>query len=243
MNDAASETAPHTIVTGGSSGIGAAVVDALVLAGHHVTIFDLQPATNPAVAFFSVDLSDEAAVQAACDAAARQHGRATGLVTCHGIRGEFVPAMDVDLERAKRVIDVHYIGTFIACREFFRRLDGTPGSIVTVNSTTTYGGWANQCDYGTAKAAVKQLTQNLAIEWASHHVRVNSVAPGFTLTPMVQGLIDDGYDMAPTLARTPMHRLASPAEMAGTIVFLLNDATFTTGQSLVVDGGWTVAGK
>lgn len=234
----------HTVVTGGSSGIGAAVVALLLEAGERVTIFDLQPPLGKTSASFeSVDLTDEGMVKAALQSAQSRDGTVTGLVTCHGIRGQFVPALDLDLERVRTVVDVHFMGTLIVCREMVRLLAGQPGSIVTISSTTAFGGWANQSDYGVAKAAVRQLTQNLAIEWAPLAVRVNSVAPGFTLTPMLQNLIDHGYDIAPTEARTPMGRLASPEEMATAIVFLLNDATFTTGQCLAVDGGWTAAGK
>src|SRR5699024_9529519 len=120
---------------------------------------------------------------------------------------------------------------------------GLSGSVVTISSTTSYGGWANQADYGVAKAAVRQLTQNLAIEWAPYDIRVNSVAPGHTLTPMVQEMIDEGYDVAATKARTPLGRLAAPEELAGAIEHLLLDATFTTGVCLPVDGGWTTVGK
>jgi NAD(P)-dependent dehydrogenase (short-subunit alcohol dehydrogenase family) len=233
----------HVVVTGGSSGIGAAVTRLLLERDVVVTVFDLQPPSESGAAFEAVDVSDDRAVVAAVDAAERRSGAITGLVTCHGIRGEFVPALDLDLAITRRVLDVHVLGTLSVSREIVRRLDGRPGSIVTIGSTTSYGGWANQSDYGLAKAAVRQLTANLAIEWAPIGVRVNSVAPGFTLTPMVQEMIEDGYPIAETEKRTPLGRLATPAEMAGTIVYLLCDASYVTGQSLPVDGGWSVVGK
>lgn len=236
----------HILVTGGSSGIGAAVVAQLLARGATVTILDLQAplASVPAgVGFTAVDASDERAVQAAVLAAEQRAGVVTGLVACHGIRGAFVPALELDLERTRTVIDVHVLGTLAVGREVVRRLEGRPASIVTVSSTTAFGGWEKQSDYGVAKAAVRQLTENLAIEWAPLGVRVNSVAPGHTLTPMVQEMLDDGYDPAAVFARTPLGRFATPDEMALTIVFLLLDATFVTGQCLAVDGGWTVVGK
>lgn len=94
-----------------------------------------------------------------------------------------------------------------------------------------------------AKAAVRQLTKNLAIEWAPYGIRVNGVAPGHNLTPMVQEMIDEGLDVSATRARTPLGRLATPAEMAAAIEHVLLDATFTTGVCLPVDGGWTAVGK
>ncbi|WP_427004848.1 SDR family NAD(P)-dependent oxidoreductase [Pseudarthrobacter sp. H2] len=237
----------HIIVTGGASGIGAAVVELLAARGARVTIFDLQEPARSSEAvhteFFAVDASDEAAVQNAVGAAQVRCGVATGIVLCHGIRGEFVPALELDLARTRRVLDVHVLGTLAVSREVVQRLEGRSASIVTVSSTTAFGGWAKQSDYGVAKAAVRKLTENLAIEWAPLGVRVNSVAPGHTLTPMVQEMLDGGYDAAEVFARTPLGRFATPQEMAASIVFLLLDATFVTGQCLAVDGGWTAAGK
>ncbi|MFB2600372.1 SDR family NAD(P)-dependent oxidoreductase [Herbiconiux sp. P17] len=239
----ASATRPHTIVTGGSSGIGAAVVGQLLGRGHAVTVLDLQAGDAGGVAYETLDLTDEAAVRAAVGSATDDLGAVTGLVTCHGIRGAFVPVEELDLERVRRVFDVHVLATLSVCREVVSRLEGRPASIVTISSTTAYRGWARQADYGPAKAAVRQLTENLAIEWAPLGVRVNSVAPGHTRTPMVQDMVDKGYDLAPVEARTPLGRLADPAEMARAICYLLCDADFVTGQCLAVDGGWTTVGK
>ena len=81
------------------------------------------------------------------------------------------------------------------------------------------------------------------MEWAGLGVRVNAVAPGHTLTPMVQDMVNNGYDTAPVARRTPLGRLASPSEQADAICFLLTQASYVTGQCLAVDGGWTVVGK
>ncbi|MDN3481176.1 SDR family oxidoreductase [Arthrobacter sp. APC 3897] len=237
----------HIIVTGGASGIGASVVEDLTGRGALVTVLDLQQAVSeerPAtVDYMRVDVTDEPAVQTAVARARQRGGQVTGLVTCHGIRGSFLPALDLDFARTRNVLDVHVLGTLAVSREVVRGLEGAPASIVTVSSTTAFGGWEKQSDYGVAKAAVRQLTENLAIEWAPLGVRVNSVAPGHTLTPMVQEMIDGGYDPGAVFARTPLGRFATPGEMAASIVFLLLDATFVTGQCLAVDGGWTVVGK
>ncbi|MFG2960975.1 SDR family NAD(P)-dependent oxidoreductase [Streptomyces sp. NPDC048291] len=247
----------HAVVTGGSSGIGLAVVGRLLGRGIDVTVLDTRPiAARPgppgdaALREYLVDVTDEKAVSEALDDATEQAGTVPGLlVTSHGIRGEFAPALDLDLAAFRRVYDVHVTGTLVAARSLVRCLErasgGTSpgGSVVTVSSTTAYGGWANQADYGVAKAAIRQLTQNLAVEWAPQGIRVNGVAPGHTLTPMVQEMIDQGYDIAATEARTPLGRLCTPDEMAAAIEFLLLDATFSTGVCMPVDGGWTAVGK
>ncbi|MFD5199080.1 SDR family NAD(P)-dependent oxidoreductase [Streptomyces sp. NPDC058375] len=252
-----SDSTRHAVVTGGSSGIGLAVVDLLLGRGAQVTVLDAQPIPDrpgsprgAGLRAFSVDVTDETAVRGALDTATEQAGRPPSLlVTSHGVRGGFVPALELDLPAYRRVLDVHVTGTLVAARSLVRCMEQAPGgpptggSIVTVSSTTAYGGWVNQADYGVAKAAVRQLTQNLAVEWASRGIRVNSVAPGHTLTPMVQEMIDQGYDVSATEARTPLGRLCTPEEMASAIVFLLMDATFSTGVCMPVDGGWTAVGK
>ncbi|MGF3053049.1 SDR family NAD(P)-dependent oxidoreductase [Microbacterium sp. YY-03] len=234
--------AQHVVVTGGSSGIGAAVVARLQEQGHTVTVFDLAEAPDGTPTEI-VDATDEAAVIAAVESATARAGVITGLVTCHGIRGQFVPALEMSLDRLRLLYNVHLVGTLSVAREIVRRLNGVPASFVFISSTTAYRGWAQQADYGTAKAAVMQLTENLAVEWAPLGVRVNAVAPGHTLTPMVQDMIDKGYDTAPVAQRTPLGRLAAPSEQADAICYLLTQATYVTGQCLAVDGGWTAVGK
>lgn len=233
----------HVVVTGGASGIGAAVVAELRSRGVAVTVLDLAAHPDAEVASIVVDLVNEEDVAATLDRAESERGAVTGLVTSAGVRGAFLPALELDLAAMRRVLDVNLLGTFVPAREMVRRLDGQPGSIVALSSTTAYRGWAKQADYGISKAAVRQLVENLAVEWAPLGVRVNAVAPGHTLTSMVQNMVDTGYDLAPVRDRTPLGRLATPEEMAGEIVHLLLDATFVTGQCLAVDGGWTAVGK
>lgn len=233
----------HAVVTGGSSGIGAAVVEELRARGREVTVFDLHPPADPALAFTELDLADEAAVEEAVADASVRAGTIAELVVCHGMRGAYVPALELDLASMRRLYDVHVVASLAVSRAVVRRLEGAAGSIVLISSTTAYRGWANQADYGPAKAAVRQLAENLAIEWAPLGVRVNAVAPGHTLTPMVAELVAGGYDLAPVEARMPLGRLARPGEIAGSICSLLCDATFVTGQCLAVDGGWTAVGR
>lgn len=243
----------HALVTGGASGIGAAVVDRLRARQIDVTVLDLaepsEVSADAGILQLAADATDEAAVSRAIDMAAERFGPVTHAVLSHGIRGSFVPALEMDVASMRRLLDIHVVGTFVVAKAIVTRLtDGgarpTQGaSIVTVSSTTAIGGWVQQADYGTAKAGVAQLSQNLAIEWAPLGVRVNSVAPGMTLTPMVQDLISGGYDLSATEARIPMGRLCEPDEMAAAMEHLLLDASYTTGVCLPVDGGWTAVGK
>ncbi len=237
----------HVVVTGGASGIGAAVVDRLRERGHAVTVWDLAVPARGDVGHCELDVTDADAVAAAVRAAEGERGVVRHLVASHGIRGAYLPALELDPAGVRRMLDVHVVGTLLTATAVARRLvelDATRGgSVVTLASTTAYRGWVNQSDYGVAKAAVRQLTENLAIEWAGLDIRVNAVAPGHTLTPMVQDMVDDGYDVGPVEARTPLGRLCAPEEIAREIVHLLLDATFTTGVCLPVDGGWTAVGR
>lgn len=234
----------HAVVTGGASGIGAAVVNRLLARGLRVTSLDLAEGDS-GVRQVRVDCTDERAVGEALDEAWEAAGPVTSVVTCHGVRGQYVPALETDADRMRHVLDVHVMGTFLVVRAAARRLQAADlaGSMVTISSTTAYRGWANQVDYGVAKAAVRQLTENLAVEWAPLGIRVNCVAPGFTRTPMVAQMIDEGYDIAPVLARTPLGRLAEADDIAGSVEHLLLDAGYTTGVCVAVDGGWTAVGK
>jgi len=208
-----------------------------------VTVFDLEPGSDPVPGFVAVDITEEEAVAEAFDQAMARAGVVQRLVASAGTRGEFVPALEMDPGRMRRVLEVNVLGTFIPAREMVRRLEGRGGSIVALSSTTAYRGWAKQADYGTSKAAVASLVEHLAVEWAPLGVRVNAVAPGHTLTPMVEAMVATGYDLTPVRERTPLAKLATPAEMAAEITHLLIESTHVTGQCLAVDGGWTAVGK
>lgn len=231
------------IVTGGSSGIGEAAVRLLRSRGVWVSVFDLEQSAEFGVDTHIVNVADEKAVVTALKEAVRLRGPVTGLVASAGIRGEFMPALDLDIEQVRRVLEINVLGTLIPAREMVRLLGGAPASIVALSSTTAYGGWPKQADYGTSKAAVANLVEHLAVEWAPLNVRVNAVAPGHTLTPMVQEMVAGGYDLTAVHTRTPLGKLATAEEMATEIVHLLLDATHVTGQCLAVDGGWTSVGK
>lgn len=234
--------AEHVVVTGGASGIGDAVVSLLLERGIMVTVFDLNASVRHGVHTELIDLRDEAAVDGAMSAAWAR-GAVGGVVACHGIRGAFVPALEIDLAQLRLLFDVHVVGTLAVAREMVRRLEGADASVVVVSSTTAYRGWTNQADYGPAKAAERQLMENLAVEWAPLGIRVNAVAPGHTRTPMVEDLVAGGYDLSAVEQRTPRGVLADPREIAEAIVWLLRDASHVVGQCLPVDGGWTAVGR
>jgi NAD(P)-dependent dehydrogenase (short-subunit alcohol dehydrogenase family) len=243
------------LVTGASYGIGAAVALGLARDGFDVAVTDLRTADldqtvaglrdiGARAAAIALDVRSQDSVEAAFTDAVRALGPLDLQVNNAGVPMTR-PATEITRAEWDTALAVNLTGTFFMSQQMGRHLigQGRPGLIVSLASTHGTVGFPNVVGYGVAKAGISHMTRILAIEWAPHGIRVNSVAPGHTLTPMVQEMVDQGYDLTATRARTPLGRLAAPEEMAGAITNLLLDASFTTGVCLPVDGGWTAAGK
>jgi NAD(P)-dependent dehydrogenase (short-subunit alcohol dehydrogenase family) len=144
-----------------------------------------------------------------------------------------------------RLFEVHTLGLVRACRAAYPHLVAAGGgAIVGVSSMGARLGLPHRLAYSAAKGAVDSVVRTLAVEWAPQRIRVNAAAPGWVHTPAIARLIAEGrLDPEPIVARTPLGRLAEPAEIVETVAFLVSPAaSYTTGQVLVVDGGLTVQG-
>ena len=145
----------------------------------------------------------------------------------------------------RRSLDVMETGVFFCCQVFGEQLVRGGGAIVNIASMNARVAFPMRLAYNAAKAAVAQMTEVLAIEWAEHGVRVNSIGPGVTRTELVDKAIREGFiDERAYVERTPMKRLGRPEEIAKAALFLASDedSSFVTGHFLVVDGGWTAFG-
>jgi len=243
------------VVTGGVQGIGKAIVEEYVANGARPAILDLN---GEAAERYAAELQDRGVdargyrcdvsrledVTAAAEAVERDLGRCAVLVNNAGL-ALMGPSLDFPEDEWRRSIDVMETGVFFCSQVFGRQLVEGGGAIVNIASMNARVAFPMRLAYNAAKAAVVQMTEVLAIEWAEHCVRVNAIGPGVTRTELVDKAIRDGFiDAEKYVARTPMKRLGKPEEIAKAALFLASeeDASFVTGHFLVVDGGWTAFG-
>jgi len=240
------------LVTGGASGIGEATARLLVDLGAAVVLADRNAAALPAAALrtgaaavTAGDVASEADAGRMAEEAAAALGGLDLLMNAAGIGDDLMPLHAQPVDRWQHVLDVNLRGTYLMCRAAGRpMLSARRGAIVNVSSIVGLGAFPGRSAYGAAKAGVNHLTQTLGCEWGVHGVRVNAVAPAYTLTPMVRDLLDRKlFDPDRIARRTPLGRMAEPLEVARAAAFLMSDwASYITGAVLPVDGGWSVYG-
>jgi NAD(P)-dependent dehydrogenase (short-subunit alcohol dehydrogenase family) len=223
------------LVTGGTSGIGAAVAHAFAGAGAEVIAAGLPGLATKGVRTEHLDVSDGEAVQ-------RLVNELPALDVLVNAAGIIRRDDEFDIDTFSRVLDVNLTGTMRACVAARPLLQKSRGCIVNVASMLSFFGGARVPAYSASKGGVAQLTKSLAVAWARDGIRVNAVAPGWIATPLTQALQDDPERSSHLLARTPFARWGLPEEIAGPVLFLCSDAaSFMTGAIVPVDGGYSAA--
>lgn len=240
------------LVTGGSSGIGRATARAFAREGYTTIIADVQrgeeavrecEAEGATATFIECDVADEASVRALFAEIGSSFGRLDAAFNNAGIEGQQGSTAECTVENFDRVLGVNLRGLWLCMQEEIRQMLSQPdgGSIVNCSSVAGLIGLPNIPAYVASKHGVIGLTRAAALEYAQQKIRVNAICPGAIQTPMLDrymGAMPDGRAAMEQVE--PMGRLGEPDEIASAVLWLCSrGASFTTGQAIAVDGGWT----
>jgi NAD(P)-dependent dehydrogenase (short-subunit alcohol dehydrogenase family) len=253
-------TGKVVLVTGGTSGIGRAIALACAQAGAKVIAGSTNPdkvaaikselaALGPNHDALAMNVADEASVKSAFDQAVKKFGRIDAVVHSAGVIKR-QPSLEMPIEEFRRIIDVNLTGTFIVNQAAGRVMkDQTPdstgerGSIVNIASLNSYISLNEVLAYASSKSGVLGIIRGLANEWAHLGIRVNGIAPGVVETDLNRKLINGTPRGEFLKAHTPMARFGKADDMVGSAIYLISPAAgYTTGHTIIVDGGFMSRG-
>ncbi|WP_152657185.1 SDR family NAD(P)-dependent oxidoreductase [Oceanobacillus sp. CFH 90083] len=240
------------IVTGASKGIGRSIALLLAQNGADVALMarneeELMEITKEIEKLgqkalpIAVDLTDIDEIPNVIEKVYKHFGKIDILINNAGMNIP-KPIEEVTEEDWDQVIDINVKSVFFITKAAGKYMKAAAqGKIINVSSQMAFVGYYKRSAYASSKGAITQLTKSLAIEWAPYNINVNAVAPTFIETPMTRKMLDDEDFKKDVLSRIPLGRLAKEEDLFGAFVFLTsNAADMVTGQTLIVDGGWTV---
>lgn len=239
------------VVTGGGRGIGFGIAEGLARAGARVvisgrtqrTLDDAASRLRAAghdVSAMTADVSREDDVSVLRDSVASLFGGADILVNNAGINPIYRGIEKTSLSDWSNIIGTNLTGVFLCCKYIGGLIaERGAGSVINISSVAGHVALRRSVPYCAAKGGVELLTKALAVDWAPKRVRVNCIAPGFFETDLTAGMRDNEHLSTALLDRTPLRRFGTMPDIAGAAVFLASEAaSYVTGQSLLVDGGW-----
>ena len=230
------------LVTGGTRGIGHAIAEVLLERGAEVFVVARDAERLEQCLERWRGNKANAAGAALVAELERRWGKLDVLINNVGtnIRKR---AADYTQDEYQHVLNTNLISAFEMCRRCYPLLASARGSVVNIVSVAGLTHLRSGAPYGMTKAALIQLTRNLAVEWAAEGIRVNAVAPWYTWTPLAEPVLKDETFRKAVLERTPLKRIAEPVEVAAAVAFLcMPAASYITGQCLAVDGGFSIYG-
>ncbi|MFI9751115.1 SDR family NAD(P)-dependent oxidoreductase [Streptomyces collinus] len=234
------------LVTGASSGIGEAVSSHFRREGARLLLTGRRQeldTAGPDDVYVPGDLNDESFVASLAERAAESVGSVDVVVLNHGLQVSG-PLTDMAYEDAKNVLHSNLLSAFLVMKHFAPLMPEAGGSFVCVGSRLGMVGKADEVLYSAAKGGLIMLAKGAAVEWARRNIRVNVVAPGLTVTPVIEASFQrrpdpDAYRRERE-AQIPLQRLATPEEIADAVLFLASpESSYITGAVLPVDGGYT----
>lgn len=242
------------VVTGGNSGIGLGMADALARAGADVCIWGSNPDKNQAavrkvsahgtqVRSLRVDVGDEGAVDGALRRTVESLGKVDACFANAGVGGMAASFMDMETDEWRRVLRVNLDGAFFTLRAAARHMveRGEGGSLVVTSSLAAIEGQARGEHYAATKGGVVSMMKALAVELARHRIRANAILPGWIHTPMTEAFLDAEPFQQKVLKRVPLRRWGTAEDFGPVAVYLAGEASrYHTGDTLVIDGGYSV---
>lgn len=245
------------LLIGGTTGIGRATALAFAKAGANLFVAgigrehgeslvkEVRDATPSEIEFAEVDVRDGAAMRALHERAFERFGRIDVAFNNAGVPGKTAVVQDLEEEDFALLVDVNLKGIFLGLKHQIPHMIAKGGGAI-VNTSSLFGvmGFATTAVYCASKWGVIGLTNSVALEVARKNIRVNAIAPGSVMTPLLTGMFGSEQGAKDTvLPMIPMGRISDPSEIAQLVLFLASDAaSFITGQAIVIDGGGFVAG-
>ena len=249
-------TGKTAIITGSSKGIGRAIAEQMALFGANVVVSSRKaPACEEVVAGITraggkavaipAHIGDKAALLHLVVGTIKTFGRIDILVCNAAVNPYYGPLAGISDEAFDRIMDSNIRSNLWLCNMVLPGMaERQDGAVIIVSSIGGLRGSAMLGAYGISKAADMQLARNLAVEWGAHNIRVNAIAPGLVRTDFARALWENKELLEQTLKQGPLGMIGEPVDIAGTAILLASSAgRFITGQTIVVDGGVTIAGR